>query len=105
MLGCCVLSYHFLWAIHPIRPVLKVFQTQPLVINHLESVCQVYRTGTIGHISGGHHYYHNHFYRNPEQSKRDFRLVTLAPPSRLLIDHAVIGEENLVGSAVIQRFV
>ena len=21
MLGCCLLSFHFLWAIHPIRPV------------------------------------------------------------------------------------
>ena len=21
MLGCCLISFHFLWAIHPIRPV------------------------------------------------------------------------------------
>ena len=42
--------------------------------------------------------------RNPEQSRRDFRLVTLGPPSKILMDHAVIAEENLVGSAVIQRF-
>ena len=26
MLGCCLLSFHFLWAIHPIRPVQKVTQ-------------------------------------------------------------------------------
>ena len=24
MLGCCLLSFHFLWAIHPIRPVQKL---------------------------------------------------------------------------------
>ena len=23
MIGCCLLSFHFLWAIHPIRPVLE----------------------------------------------------------------------------------
>ena len=39
MLGCCLLSFHFLWAIHPIRPALcyqsnlapKVFK--PLLLN------------------------------------------------------------------------
>ena len=25
MLGCCFISFHFLWAIHPIRPVLSSF--------------------------------------------------------------------------------
>ena len=25
MLGCCLLSFHFLWAIHPIRPVQTTF--------------------------------------------------------------------------------
>jgi len=42
--------------------------------------------------------------RNPEESRREFKLVTLGPPSKVLLDHAVIGDENLVGSAVIQRF-
>ena len=46
----------------------------------------------------------NTFRRNPEQSLREFRLVTLGPPSKLLMDHAVIAEENLLGAAVIQRF-
>ena len=43
-------------------------------------------------------------FRNPEESRREFKLVTLGPPSKVLLDHAVIGDENLVGSAVIQRF-
>ena len=32
--------------------LLKVFQTQPLVINHLPSVSQVYCTGTNGCVPG-----------------------------------------------------
>ena len=27
-LGCCVLSFHFLWAIHPIRPVVAILATR-----------------------------------------------------------------------------
>ena len=33
-------------------PGLKVFRSQPLVINHSPSVCQVYCTGTNGCVSG-----------------------------------------------------
>merc|ERR1712154_519803 len=42
--------------------------------------------------------------RKPEQSQREFRLVSLGPPSKVLLDHSIIAEEELLGSAVIQRF-
>merc|ERR1712083_793995 len=42
--------------------------------------------------------------RKPEESRRDFKLVTLGPPSKLLLDQAIIGDEKLLGSAIIQRF-
>ena len=34
--GCCLISFHFLWAIHPIRPVLG-FDFLGLLVHHLTS--------------------------------------------------------------------
>ena len=41
--------------------------------------------------------------RDPEQTRREFSLLSMGPPSRLLVDSATIEQENLMGSAVIQR--
>lgn len=41
--------------------------------------------------------------RDPEQTRREFSLLSLGPPSRELADSATIEQENLLGSAVIQR--
>jgi len=41
--------------------------------------------------------------KNPEQSRQEFKLLTLGPPSKLLKEDSEIGAENLMGSAVIQR--
>merc|ERR1712083_749442 len=42
--------------------------------------------------------------RKPQESRREFKLGTLDSPSRLLSDQAIIGDEKLLGSAIIQRF-
>ena len=40
---------------------------------------------------------------DPQQTLRPFSLLTLGPPSKTLEDRMIIGDENLLGSAIIQR--
>ena len=39
--GCCLISFHFLWAIHPIRPVHRCNSV------HGDMVCQSTKSRTI----------------------------------------------------------
>merc|ERR1712001_154980 len=39
---------------------------------------------------------------DPQQTLRPFNLLTLGPPSKTLEDRMIIGDENLLGSAIIQ---
>ena len=44
MLGCCLIYFHFLWAIHPIRPVQSKSElSRPILdINTVETAYKVY---------------------------------------------------------------
>ena len=60
MLGCCLISFHFLWAIHPIRPVYTHSHIRTLFDSALgescrdrdrAAVCQIFVTAN-GHALG-----------------------------------------------------